>query len=260
MAINLQHLLFLQKCKRDVEKVFTENTSLTSTWVGQSARRWLSIVDQNASVANLGEDVSFNRLTLREYISAEKEEGTAENNIFEIVINILAWGGMPYRNGSNALKCWDEWRPICLDLLCGRSNHIEAYKAFFEAHAKGTIYGIGPAYYTKLIFFLGDGEGLIMDQWTSKSVNLIHEQNIIKLSGRYVSKFADSQNYIDYIQIVSELSELIEMTGTHIEKINKTEELIFSISSKKKPRFLSVHEHQIVSRWRAYVEKEWRRY
>jgi hypothetical protein len=120
--------------------------------------------------------------------------------------------------------------------------------------------GIGPAYYTKLIFFLGDGEGLIMDQWTSKSINLIHEENVIKLTGGYVSRFAGSGMYQKYVHCVAELAEGMGLSGTEFQKNNKMEELIFSISAKKKPKFLTRQEHEIVSAWRSYVEREWRAY
>lgn len=38
------------------------------------------------------------------------------------------------------------------------------------------------------------------------------------------------------------------------------EELVFSVSAKKKPKFLARQGHEIVSAWRSYVEREWRAY
>ena len=260
MTISEQHFAILRECYDDIATLYRENTALTSTWVGKSARKWLTTTGGYNSQLDRYGDTAFNRTTLRDYISLEKDCGAAAENIFQIVVNILAWGGMQYNHGRTALRCWDKWQPICLKLISGDYNHIDAYDAFFAAHNDGSISGIGPAYYTKLIFFLGDGNGLIMDQWTSKSINLIQERNTIKLSNGYVSKFANSENYDAYIQAVSEISQRLDMTGAALENLNNAEELIFSISSKKKPTFLAKDEHQVVSRWRAYVEKEWRHY
>ena len=38
--------------------------------------------------------------------------------------------------------------------------------------------GCGPAYYTKLMFYFSNGNAYIMDQWTSKSIELLSEERI----------------------------------------------------------------------------------
>lgn len=260
MSIKENHFSVLQKCHQDINELYSSNTNLTSTWVGQSAMNWFTITTKDTQKSQRFSDVSFNRTSLREHILSEKNSKTASANLFNIVVNILAWGGMQYNHGRKALQCWDNWQPICDGLVSGELNYTEAYDAFFEAQHSGKMSGIGPAYYTKLIFFLGNGEGLIMDQWTSKSINLIHEENVIKLTSGYVSKFADSAMYKKYVQSVAELAESMDMSGTEFDKNNKMEELIFSISAKKKPKFLTIQEHEIVSAWRSYVESEWRAY
>lgn len=260
MSIKENHFSVLRKCHEDIDELYSSHTNLTSTWVGQSAMNWFAITTKDAQKSAAFSDVYFNRTSLREYILSEKNSKTASANLYDIVVNILAWGGMSYRHGRRALQCWDNWQPICEGLVSGKLNYTEAYDAFFEAQHIGKMSGIGPAYYTKLIFFLGNGEGLIMDQWTSKSINLIHEENVIKLTGGYVSKFADSVMYRKYVQSVAELAERIGISGTEFDKNNKMEELIFSISAKKKPKFLTREEHEIVSAWRSYVEREWRAY
>lgn len=259
MPIKENHFSVLRKCHQDVENLYSKNTHLTSTWVGRSARDWFFTTTGYAEKSKVYSDLSLNRTSLRDYILSEKNNNTASANLYDIVVNILAWGEMSYVNGRKALPCWENWKPICQGLLSGELNNIDAYDAFFDAHHSGEMSGIGPAYYTKLIFFLGNGEGLIMDQWTSKSINLIHEENIIKLTNGYVSKFADSEMYKKYVQSVAELSERLGFSGSKIDKNNKTEELIFSISANRRPRFLTRDEHRIVSAWRGYVEREWRR-
>ena len=260
MTIKENHFSVLKKCHQDIENLYSKNVNLTSTWVGQSARDWFSITTGDPEKSLYYNDSSLNRSSLRDYILSEKNSKTESANLYDIVVNILAWGGMSYRHGREALKCWDNWQPICEGLVSGKLNYTEAYDGFFEAQHSGKMSGIGPAYYTKLIFFLGNGEGLIMDQWTSKSINLIHEENAIKLTSGYVSKFADSAMYKKYVQSVAELAERMGMTGTEFHKNNKMEELIFSISAKKKPKLLTKQEHEIVSAWRSYVDREWKAY
>lgn len=260
MAIVHEHFSILKKCHQRIETLYANNINLTSTWIGQSARNWFSITTGDTDESLKYSDASFNRTSLRDYIISEKNNSTASANIYEIVVNILAWGGMFYSHGRKALQCWDSWKPICEGLVSGNLNKTEAYDEFYEAHHSGKMSHIGPAYYTKLIFFLGNGEGLIMDQWTSKSINLIREENVIRLNGGYVSKFADSVMYNNYISAVAELAEKLGLSGTTLQKANKMEELIFSISAKKKPKFLTIDEHEIVSAWRSYTEREWRVY
>lgn len=260
MTIRENHFSVLKKCHQDIENLYYNNTNLTTTWVGQSARDWFSITTGDPEKSSRYNNSSLNRLSLRDYILSEKASQTASANLYDIVVNILAWGGMSYRNGRKALQCWDNWQPICDGLVSGKLSYTKAYDGFFDAQHSGKMSGIGPAYYTKLIFFLGNGEGLIMDQWTSKSINLIHEENVIKLTSGYVSKFADSAMYKKYVQSVAELAESLDMSGSEFDKNNKMEELIFSISAKKKPKFLTTQEHEIVSAWRSYVESEWRAY
>lgn len=258
MAIKENHFSVLKRCHQNIENLYSSNVNLTSTWVGQSARDWFSITTRDPEKSLRYKDSSLNRSSLRDYILSEKNSQTASANLYDIVVNILAWGGMSYRHGRKALLCWDNWQPICDGLVSGKLSYTEAYDEFFEAQHSGKMSGIGPAYYTKLIFFLGDGEGLIMDQWTSKSINLIHEENIIKLTGGYVSRFADSGMYKNYVLCVAELADKMGLSGIDFDKNNKMEELIFSISAKKKPKFLTRQEYEIVSAWRSYVEKEWR--
>ena len=259
MAIREDHFSVLEKCHQDMKNLYSKNVNLTSTWVGQSARDWYSITTGDSENSLKYNDLPLNRSSLRDYILSEKNSKTASANLYDIVVNILAWGGMSYVNGRKALSCWNNWEPVCQGLLDGELNNIKAYDAFFDAHHSEIMFGVGPAYYTKLIFFLGNGEGLIMDQWTSKSINLIHEENIIRLTSGYVSKFADSNTYKRYIQSVGELSERLGFSGSEVHKNSKTEELIFSISANRRPRFLTREEHRIVSAWRGYVEREWRR-
>ena len=109
--------------------------------------------------------------------------------------------------------------------------------------------GIGPAYYTKLIFFFGDQSGLIMDQWTARSTNLLLGKTLIKLVGNVVSDTNSEQVYGEYLHFVAELKNHLG-----INSLAKAEELIFSCPHKHRAvkKRLGKH-HGACSAWRKYV-------
>ena len=108
--------------------------------------------------------------------------------------------------------------------------------------------GVGPAFYTKLIYFLGNQEGLIMDQWTAKSVNLLCNNKIIKLDSGYVSKRNKDNDYIAFINIVKKLQIELAMYS-----LSETEALIFSTSRKVNRTTLNSEQNLIASEWRNFV-------
>lgn len=88
--------------------------------------------------------------------------------------SIMAWGGMKYGHGRKIWEHRRSWRDIIMRLRAGDLSRADAYRAFAQFRAENPGCGMGPAYYTKLIFFCGpDHDGYIMDQWTSLSVNLL---------------------------------------------------------------------------------------
>ena len=106
------------------------------------------------------------------------------------------------------------------------------------------MYGVGPAFCTELIFFLGKGNGLIMDQWTSRSVNLLFNRKIVALSrGKIkknkdyyyaVKKSNDRNAYEKHIQAISELSKRLSFKLKCDIDPSKTEEYIFSLTTDRK--------------------------
>ena len=99
--------------------------------------------------------------------------------------------------------------------------------------------GMGPAYFTKLIFFLSSGskeQGLIMDQWTSASVNLLSGHEIVKTHRsriklkngerifETVSDNNTSENYENYCQYVEHLASPTKLNISP----DRVEELLFS--------------------------------
>ncbi len=75
----------------------------------------------------------------------------------------MAWGGMNRAHGRDAWSERAKWVPIVEGMRVGELCRVEAYRRFHAAAIKG----LGPAYYTKLIFFTRlEPDGFILDQWT----------------------------------------------------------------------------------------------
>jgi len=156
----------------------------------------------------------------------------------------MAWG-FQGRGPGNAYpkKAWGK-RAQFQDRLKNlrgmrNSKRCEAYNLFA---GKNRVPGLGPAYFTKLLYFFGSGNHYVMDQWTVKSVCLLTGRKIVKNSGGHPSKDNTGFNYNLFCRVVDDLAQKFGSTGDVIEQ------KLFSIGSiKKKPRGV----------WRQYVVDEW---
>ena len=243
---NEQALTYLRKCKNKID-LEVPKEKLDTLWLAnQSAKKWFSNFETSWEISDLSEK-KLNREELLELINPfRKNRNTDKSTIRKLIVSILAWGGMGTSptSGKLAIETIDAYEEVCLKLLNGMMP-VNAYQEFYKLKKLNLMKGIGPAYYTKLIFFLGDQTGLIMDQWTARSTNLLLNKKIIRLEMNYVSDKNSEQVYKKYLDFISELK-----TTLNIESISKTEELIFSCSHKKNR--LGEH-HQACSAWRKYV-------
>ncbi|MPR11501.1 hypothetical protein FS320_26650 [Microvirga tunisiensis] len=115
----------------------------------------------------------------------------------------------------------------------------EAYGLFEST----PIAGLGPAYFTKLIFFLlQSNDGYILDQWTGKSVSILFEPCFIAFDhSGYVARRNSAHVYERYCRNVEALAERLDLAAS------RTEELLFSRGGRPK--------HP----WRHYVVQNWKR-
>ncbi len=152
----------------------------------------------------------------------------------------------------------DCWEKIALQMTQGKISRFDAYHAFHELHLQDKLAGMGPAYYTKLIFFLEPTHsGYIMDQWTARSMNLLRNEDASKIrllpvfKGRPAGDAAHGLNYyVDpkrnsvniYKAFCDDLEQLANELGI---PASSTEVLLFSNGDKGKKKDRS--------RWREYV-------
>lgn len=105
------------------------------------------------------------------------------------------------------------------------------------------IPGLGPAYYTKLLFFLRDSaDGYIMDQWTGKSVSLVVTPMFIKIRGKWVTSANTAAVYQRYCEAVELLAIVMGEPGDVIER------KLFSMGQV---------DGRPPHAWRAYVNAQW---
>lgn len=161
----------------------------------------------------------------------------------ETVAAVMAWGKMRPINGRELRSNIKYVCEIVSSLRSGDQSRDEAFSAFHNQRVKGKLRGMGAAYFTKLIFFCSPKhDGYIMDQWTSKSVNLISGKKLVKLTnGGHVSDANDASTYIEFCEFIENLSL---MGGWSPEE---TEKRLFSFGGKKK------------GAWRAHVVEHWSR-
>lgn len=194
-------------------------------WQGRPPGSWARAVDYDLRPDYPGQ---FDRGLARPDITALCRNPARRT--LDLCVLIFAWGGMRVGNGKRILK-QTAWVPVCEDLRCGAIDHYQAYSAFFRLAHNNEMPGCGPAYFTKLLMFLPQtGErGIIMDQWTARSVNLLAGRQIVRLlrvhgtSQTYrVAPDNDAAVYRDFCTAVCELSIRLNLS------VEEAEMLLFS--------------------------------
>jgi hypothetical protein len=217
----------------------------------------ISSIEPKISSLQIPEDVlkSFNYKKI-----SRQELSDLKGSNFRKIIAILAWGGMREKHfiacisgmsHGNFKKDKNNNRYVVENLEGkdhGNIHDIERvvdkitndkyvsradiYNDFFKLDLKGC----GPAYFTKIMFFFSKKfDCFIMDQWTSRSINLLLGKNLIKLDNRVTvnkKKYNDGQGntgdvYEKFCNSVEILCNEINKTSRTI-KPEETEQLIFS--------------------------------
>jgi len=213
MKIINQHLLGL----------FQQYHSNYKKWSGINALNWASYVDNSAS-----NEILNKKLTRVDLLDNEFTNQLTDK---QFSIAILSWGGMNREHGLS-LFSKTEWLELIGEI---RRNEItsrtDAYDRFYKLREKGLLPGMGPAYFTKLLCFLNPKlNGYIMDQWTAKSVNLLMNKNIVKLTrAGFVEPLKnDKNNYNVFCNVIDSLSDSLNIPGIDVE------ESLFSNGGKNK--------------------------
>jgi hypothetical protein len=141
-------------------------------WKGKSAAGWLESVNLRERIVSKNDGhfcpKELDRQKLHEYC---RQTGVSD---LESFVAVMAWGGMSVRNGRLALRAPKTVLELVRQIRHSVSGRAADYERFYRARKAHSITGIGPAYYTKLLFFLRtDRTSYILDQWTAKSIHVL---------------------------------------------------------------------------------------
>ncbi|WP_335925473.1 8-oxoguanine DNA glycosylase OGG fold protein [Sphingomonas sp. AAP5] len=156
--------------------------------------------------------------------------------------SIMAWGEMHGRHRNTlAALAQAPWIDVADLIRLGQLDRAKAYDAFrqLKLGKPDKMPGVGPAYFTKLIFFLmprsarAHPVGYIMDQWAACSINLLTADSVVLtdclLSWQYkcstlsrrgtftVSACNTSHNYENYCRAIEALAQEIGRNASETE-------------------------------------------
>jgi len=184
-------------------------------YVGNNSLKWGNYILGNTETIDPYLDRRLNRYELFDYCQ------NLNNDNINVLIAILSWGGMNRRYGLLLFNNLNHILPIIENLRGNQyGNRITAFESFQNLRTQGLLPGLGIGYFTKLICFLAPNlNGYIMDQWVSKSVNLLTDERIVTIqNGGWVNDENNSTIYETFCNVIDELAELLNCEGYEAEK------------------------------------------
>lgn len=101
----------------------------------------------------------------------------------------LAWGGMNQRLSPGLfLMRGAGWLDVADRIRAGTLDRKTAYEKFTKLRRAKKLFGLGPAYFTKIIYFLTPknevltSQPYIMDQWAGCSINLLLSKELVRMN------------------------------------------------------------------------------
>lgn len=188
---------------------------------GSNSLKWANYVLPNIKFDNYL-DRELNRYELFEYCANKKNEN------LNVLVAILSWGGMNRKHGIKLLNQPETVLDLVENLRIGAyKSRKTAFEAFQKNRTNNLLPGLGIGYYTKLICFLAPKlNGYIMDQWVSKSINLLEgeeNENIVHLTNYRGSGWVNDNNnnaetYEKFCSRIDDLSSILGCTGIEAER------------------------------------------
>lgn len=199
-------------------------------WAGEPPRAWASwIANEHPNILekNILEKLPL-CLKTRNCLYADSTNKSISD--IELAISVLAWGGMNRKYGAKALEKRDiGWLKIVQKIRKGELDRMAAYEEFLKLRHAKELPGMGPAYFTKIIFFSSPKHnGYIMDQWTGRSINLLLDTELVKLiqsiprkNGNKVYMVSDKNDknvYEKFCVAIETLAEQLEQSPAFVEE------------------------------------------
>ncbi|MEM5461659.1 hypothetical protein VSR69_43885 [Paraburkholderia phytofirmans] len=135
-------------------------------------------------------------------------------------ICVMAWGlqGAAGRR-SHVVAAWANRVEIARRLTLLKAGGYDRRQAY-DLFATNPIPGLGPSYFTKLIFFFRPEAEMayIMDQWSGKSVNLITGHHVVRMYGDSPAASNTAENFGSYCRVIDFLANQTRNTGDELEQ------------------------------------------
>lgn len=174
-------------------------------------------------------------------------------------LSTMAWGGMQRGNGRRIWRARINCLAICADVRAGLHTPASGFQAFSMLRSTKRLPGLGPAYFTKILFFAPPvQDGYILDQWTARSMHLLSGQGTYPAVRKDYSSAAkakrlnapamlrvvvdDKVTSADYVDYCNQVDGLAAGLGWHAHQV---EERLFSSGGR--------NPHP----WRAQVMTGW---
>jgi hypothetical protein len=134
----------------------------------------------------------------------------------------MAWGlqGAGPGGRRHVAAAWAAKALLIPKLNALRAGGLTRRHAYDLFTGVSRVPGIGPAYFTKLLyFFLPKPNCYIMDQHTGKSTNLLTGNWVVRMVGNAVSNLNKSGNYQAYCEELDSMGSLLGLTGEQVEEM-----------------------------------------
>jgi hypothetical protein len=160
-------------------------------------------------------DVRFSRSELRDFCQMQS------NSTEHCVIAIMAWGGAKAEHLRQFWASKGQWLHIAEQVRNENSERRIDYQRFSDLRRKNALPGVGPAYFTKLLWFLRcRQDAYIMDQWTARSVAILIPENAPMLQNK--TRVSDRNSDQHYESFCIALECIAASLGVSPEKCEAT--------------------------------------
>ena len=184
-----------------------------------------------------------------------------EVNVNTVCAAIMAWGRMHIDHRDYLFNdSGTEWLEIAQHIRCGGIDRQTAYSLLTELRPQGKLKGAGPAFLTKLIYFLMPRRdttlktGYIMDQWAGCSINVLVGREVVLMNVTRTWK-----RQADDLTPSFEFTVADENTGDNYETfcsaIDRLRES-FNLTPEQVDRELYSAGGQNSEPWRRYVREQ----
>lgn len=222
-------------------------------WAGASPYKWAESVE-----SGLGKFYNLSKSPLSR--SALRALWTNPSvSVEACFLSTMAWGGMQRGNGRRIWAARTECLAACTAVRAGLHTPATGFQAFSALRSTKRLPGLGPAYFTKILFFAPPvQDGYILDQWTARSMHLLSRQSAYPAVRKDYASAAKAQLHkapamlrvvvddkvtsADYVDYCNHVDRLAASLGWHAHMV---EERLFSSGGR------------VPHPWRAQVMAGW---